>query len=362
MKSSSGEHYIALDHVRALAALLVFTWHFTHSADGTPVPFEYVPKLFFFALPDEGHTGVALFMTLSGYLFAKLIDGKKIHYRWFLWNRLLRLAPLLLVVVCAVGVIEYLSGQSLIEYVKTVASGVVLPTLPNGGWSITVETHFYLILPLLLWLSRKSSALLIGVLLVSISLRALLHHLHGEVQWLAYWTLVGRIDQFTLGILAFRQRRFVSKNGALVVAAVLALLIFYWWFDRQGGFYQFVAYPSPSLVWIVLPTFEGLGYAAAIAYYDSFSPTRGPVSRFVGRLGAYSYSIYLLHFFVVFRLSAFIHNHVMKLSNFYVACAWAVLCFALMMPLGYLSFRFVEAPFLRLRRNYTVKAHDSSTA
>jgi len=28
------------------------------------------------ALLDEGHTGVALFMTLSGYLFAKLLDGK----------------------------------------------------------------------------------------------------------------------------------------------------------------------------------------------------------------------------------------------------------------------------------------------
>ena len=84
MKSSSGTHFIALDHVRALAALIVFTWHFLHSFDGYPIPFEYVPMLPPFALLDEGHTGVALFMTLSGYLFAKLLAGRRISYRLFL--------------------------------------------------------------------------------------------------------------------------------------------------------------------------------------------------------------------------------------------------------------------------------------
>ena len=62
MRSSSGEHFIALDHVRALAAFMVFAWHFTHAENGYPVPFEYVPALFPFSLLDEGHTGVALFM------------------------------------------------------------------------------------------------------------------------------------------------------------------------------------------------------------------------------------------------------------------------------------------------------------
>ena len=30
MKSSSGEYYVGLDHVRGLAAFMVFSWHFSH--------------------------------------------------------------------------------------------------------------------------------------------------------------------------------------------------------------------------------------------------------------------------------------------------------------------------------------------
>ena len=77
MKSSTGQYFIALDHIRAVAALLVFIWHFSHAASGYPVPFEFTPSFFPLAIFDEGHTGVALFMTLSGYLFAKLLDGKR---------------------------------------------------------------------------------------------------------------------------------------------------------------------------------------------------------------------------------------------------------------------------------------------
>src|SRR5947209_4560869 len=94
MRSSSGAHFIALDHVRALVAFMVVTWHFTHAGYGYPVPLDYIPAIFPFALLDEGHTGVALFMTLSGYLFAKLLDGASIDWKAFIWNRVVRLLPL----------------------------------------------------------------------------------------------------------------------------------------------------------------------------------------------------------------------------------------------------------------------------
>ena len=173
MRSSSGEHFVALDHVRALAALLVFVWHFTHAGTGYPVPFEYVPPLplFFMAVLDEGHTGVALFMSLSGYLFARLLNNRNIHYGWFLWNRAIRLLPMLVLVVAMAGALAFWQGQDMGAFWQSVRDGWYLPTLPNGGWSITVEFHYYLVLPLLLWLLRRSRWLLLCVVAVAMVLR-----------------------------------------------------------------------------------------------------------------------------------------------------------------------------------------------
>lgn len=127
----------------------------------------------------------------------------------------------------------------------------------------------------------------------------------------------------------------------------------YWSFDLQGGFYQNQAYPSPSSLWIFLPTIEGVAYALGIAWYDnSFTHSTTGISALIGRIGAYSYSIYLLHFFIVFRAARFVNEQLMDLSNFYLACLWSVVFFLLMVPIGYLTFRFVEAPFLQLRRPY----------
>ena len=75
MKSSTGMYFVGLDHIRALAAYIVFSWHFVHVHDGH---LGDSPSIFPLSLLTEGHTGVALFMTLSGYLFTKLLDGKNI--------------------------------------------------------------------------------------------------------------------------------------------------------------------------------------------------------------------------------------------------------------------------------------------
>lgn len=353
MRSSSGEHYIALDHIRALAVFLVFSWHFLHEGIGFPVAFDYTPSLFFFSIVDEGHTGVALFMTLSGYLFAKLLESRRVNYRAFFWNRLLRLGPLLAVALVIGSVKQAYRGLSLYDYALSILQGIVLPTLPNGGWSLTVEFHFYLLLPALLLLSRRSRFFLAGLLLCAVTGRYLLHQYNGEVQSLAYLTLIGRIDQFLLGILAFHYRQFFARQHAVLLCTFLLFSLVYWQFDIQGGYYHNPSYPSPSLIWVVLPTLEGLAYAIGIAYYDQLNiPTTTFASRLISRIGCYSYSIYLLHFYFVFHAARFVHNNIIDLSNFYVALAASAVCFSCMIPIGYLSYRFIESPFLKYRRPY----------
>ncbi len=357
MRSSSGIHYLALDHVRAVAALMVFVWHFLHSVSGTPVPFSQAPLLLPLALLDEGHVGVALFMTLSGYLFARLLDGKQIVYSRFLFNRLLRLLPLLffVLVVRLVLVWVHEGATAAVTFVASIPGGLIFPSLPNGGWSITVELHFYLVLPVLLALNRKSGWN--GLLLVAaaILLRAWIFQHYGSVQNAAYFTIIGRIDQFVLGILACRLPFHAAAWRRLAVVATVGLVGFYWYFDYRGGFMRWPGYPSDNPVWVVMSTIEGVCLATLIRWYDSCCICgNGVLSRWVGRVGEYSYSIYLLHMFVVFDVAQYIHRNIMDISNFYIAMAWGFLSFVVFLPFAGLSFYLVELPFMHWRKRYVV--------
>lgn len=351
MKSSSGQYFIGLDHIRGMAAFIVFTWHFLHMAVGH----SGLPPVFPLSILAEGHTGVSLFMALSGYLFAKLLDNKRIIYSKFIWNRCLRLLPLLIIVVTLVGIEQYFLGRDMLAYMKKVVEGAVMWTLPNGGWSITVEFHFYAVLPVLLFLTKKSKYSMLGVLMCVLMARTALYLRNGQVQGLSYLTIIGHIDQFILGIMAFQLRKYIAHKHALFVAIFVSFAAFYSYFDNIGGYHGNPSFPSPNPIWIYLPTIEGLAYASLIAWYDnSFQHSSGKASKFFAAIGTYSYSIYLLHFFVVFKMAKLINSYLVDLSNVYMALILAVPCFLLMVPIGYLSYRFIELPFLKFRTKYTV--------
>ena len=331
---------------------MVFVWHFSHGYDGAPVPFSATPAA---SLLEEGHTGVALFMTLSGYLFAKLLNGREVSYRLFLWNRFVRLAPLLVLVLGAVGVMELMGRGDMRGYGLRVVSGIVLPTWPNGGWSLTCEAHFYVMLPVLLLIVRRRPLAILGVVATAMLVRTEIFLVSGNLRGVAYDTIVGRIDQFCLGILAFSMRDRMTGRHWMAAGILAAFEALYWVFNVAGGYFE----TRYSPVWIVMPTLEGLAYSSLIAYYDTtYRPGGRGFSGFLGRVGSYSYSIYLLHFFFVFWLAAFVAKHV-DISNFYVALLWSIPAFALMIPIAHLSFRWVEGPFLRLRVRYIRDASPS---
>ncbi len=351
MKSTTGEHFVGLDHVRALAAFLVICWHFNHGAFGFPIPFGAAPAMPPFAIIDQGHTGVALFMCLSGYLFAKLLDGKQIHFPSFLWNRALRLLPLLIVVIVLHALLAFLAGEGTRAYWTGIVEGVVLPTLPSGGWSITTEFHFYLVLPLLLWFARRSKALPVLIVVAALCARAVVYFGTGEVWSYAYWTIVGRIDQFTMGIVLFHYRGALRGRHAVAMGLVATTALVFYVIDVNDK----VAMAHSSPLWIYLATIEAILYSTLIAWYDtSFEIRNVGVARVIGLVGSYSYSIYLFHFFFYERAMGFVHRHLMPLTNIYAATAGALLFLIGMTAVGHVSFQVIEKPFLRYRRRYTV--------
>lgn len=347
MRSSSGEHYEGLDHVRALAAFMVFCWHFLHGLEGSPLPSIYVPAIPLLAPFEEGHTGVALFMVLSGYIFAKILNGKSINYGSFIYARALRLLPLLVLVIFIEGVRIFLFGGSLRLYAHAVAQGFYLPTLPYGGWSITTEWHFYLILPLLLALGRRSTFLLPALIVVALVFRALLYLEGADMRWWSYLTIVGRFDQFALGMIAFTFRQRYAGRHIVAAAFALVFCVYYWAFDFSGG-YQY----SEQYVWIWLPTIEGYFYGVLIAWYDiSFSP-RGRLSKAISMIGQSSYSMYSLHFFFVFWMSRWFSAYILPINSMGPGMLGAAVCFLCLCPLAIASYYIVEKPFLKLRKPY----------
>lgn len=349
MKSTSGSYYETLDHVRAFAVFSVFTWHFIHVNDGQlkgPASFP-LSQLY------EGHTGVAIFMTLSGYLFAKLLDNREVLWLPFIWNRVLRLGPLLSVVIVVFASLRVIQGRPLDHYLRSILEGFIFPTWPNGGWSITVEMHFYFLLPLIWFLRSVIRDVLWMILLTMVVFRGWLFVEFGDVQFESYFTIIGRIDQFVLGILAFQNRIFFSGRHLLAVGVALAFVGFWGVFDSLGGFYRMPGNLPPTPLWVVIPTIEGAVYGSLIAWYDnSFAPKSTRFSQFIASIGTYSYSMYLWHYFVVFRAARWIDQSVIGLSGPLVTIPMAVLCFLLLQPFCYLSYTFIESPLLALRMNY----------
>jgi peptidoglycan/LPS O-acetylase OafA/YrhL len=88
-----------------------------------------------------------------------------------------------------------------------------------------------------------------------------------------------------------------------------------------------------------------------ISWYDRH-PFRGPGSWLLQKAGEYSYSVYLLHFFVVAGAADFVNTRVMALPTIYHALPWAMLFFLGMVAVGHVSWKLIESPPLRWRKPY----------
>jgi peptidoglycan/LPS O-acetylase OafA/YrhL len=171
------------------------------------------------------------------------------------------------------------------------------------------------------------------------------------VAYFAYWTLVGRIDQFVLGILAWQYRRVFTRRPLATAFAIVAFFSFYQWFLSMGGFY---GTQGNYAVWIVLPTIEASFFSFLVVYYDTtFTFSRVWYWRALERIGAVSYSIYLLHQFFVFNLADMVGRFVPAMATWEIAEAVALVVFVAFVPVAWISYRYVEMPFLRLRARYT---------
>jgi len=373
MRSPNLRYFPAVDHLRALAALLIVFYHglhvFSYQARfgrdfGTDHWLQSANPLV--AILAEGHTAVSLFMVLSGFILTLAALEGGVDWRGFLRNRLLRTYPLFLLLVfagaCAAPQFTWGSFLQTVGGFANLPGALVAPPFTSMLWTIAVEWQFYVLFPLLVAVLKQGwTRGLLGFVAVLLLARFALVLNGGNPRDIAYLTIVGRLDQFLLGMWAawFFRTHPMSARGAGMLAggAALAVGVALHAFNAVGG------WPLVAGWKIAWPTLEGVLWAGFVLGYVRVADTwNGRASRWLARVGEVSYSIYLIHFIVIWTFVR--HGIAPAFTGRVVPDALlltALLALPLTLAVSTLTYRCVERPFLRLRGRYHRDATPSTT-
>lgn len=368
----------SIDILRGVAILLVIGNHVE------PTVIRHVPVLkgaagfVYWRIKQLGWSGVDLFFVLSGFLIGGLLlselDKKgTIGCLRFWIRRGFKIWPsyyLLLVVLAAAGVTHYIDPATWGTWVASLATHVLffqnyMACNPNGPtWSLAVEEHFYLLLPLLLLflngvavrrgrpgLSYLPAA--VGVVVAACLVLRVADVASGRIQLNDFMQTHYRIDSLMLGVYSQyvwrRRTRLMEwlsahRTGALLLVAALVSPSFF--LSRTNAVMFSVGFLG-----------LGLGYAILLLVVRDGFPAAWEVSwpgKALGWVGAWSYNIYLWHFFIPSMnllwfadanevLVRHIHGDIpLILSQGLLYAVYAI-------AVGAIATELVEKPFLALR-------------
>lgn len=360
MISKNTAYLSRLDHLRFFAALLVAAYHF----HGGPALMASLNPLTVFV--KEGETGVTLFMVLSGFILTTIAYGKNIDYKGFIFNRFIRIYPLYLVMVFIAAyasnrTVDFLQLIQLISPFGNVGNFMGSIKFPHL-WTIAVEFQFYLIFPFIVsFLSRYGLRYVAGLILLAIGIRAMMYLMDKTVIDAAYSTLLGRLDQFCIGMVAAVSFRLKKKLLSSPAALLLSLAVVYLWFVTfsawtKGGYY---GTDSPySAAWIISPTIEAIVWAVlSISYLQQNWKMPNQADKILSYLGGISFSMYAWHFPIVQLFG--------RIPPEYIGISWYWKFLLLVAPtiiaVSSLSYFLIEKPFFHYRTSY-IKKEVSSEA
>lgn len=360
---SSSRHYGALDGIRGLAILLVFFYHYGDLSQSSSRLLRFVGHV-----KSSGWIGVDIFFVLSGFLITGILyeSRNEIHYyRRFYIRRALRLFPVFYG-VCLVTLLlaPVLHLQWHWSYLAILLYGtniiVVLDPLTRRVgpfeitplWSLALEEQFYLLWPLAVHLLKTRERVLrlsLGVIILAFAARITALHTGVPVAAI-YWELPTRMDSLAAGAaLALllrgpKKERWESIARHSLVPLWSALLL-------MGVYEHGLGLLDPITI-VAGYTLLALGSAALIA--EALRPSSwialifsNPMLRFLGKI---SYGLYVYHTLAwtgakpVFDfLQRHLHSQLAAGIGVYVIFFGGTVLFS------YLSYRFYEVKFLRLK-------------
>jgi len=291
--SVSRPTYRLIQVLRAVAALMVVVHHSTimlHDRNHLEIGYWL-----------NGGAGVDIFFVISG--FVMTVSSAPLRHtahpaRTFLKRRLERIVPMYWIMT-AVKVLLLVAAPAMAVNAlgsvwHVIASFLFLPS-PNPdpmydpvlvvGWTLNYEMLFYLLFAVVL--AARGS--LVKWLLPGLAILGLLHFVApATLPGMVRWYLNPMVLEFGFGILLAMGLKHVKKIPpalALVVAMGCLTILCVWWQPNYSAW--------RCLLW-------GIPAAALVMSGLALEPTLGPRSpRWMLELGDASYSIYLVHGFVL---------------------------------------------------------------
>jgi peptidoglycan/LPS O-acetylase OafA/YrhL len=363
MYSQNLPHQPRLDHIRCLAALLVFLFHVFHLFYLNWQPASERPWL---GLLSEGHTGVALFFTLSGFLFMQIaLHHEHIDYGDFIRNRFLRIFPLFVTVyfiAISVSRDRFNAQDALYLFFSNLGQAPTSNSFITGAaWTISLEFTFYLVFPFLgRFAKERGPAYLIKLLALMLLFKLAAYQVTERSTHMFYSTLVGRFDQFLIGMLAAllyqRHRERLTRIGLPLLAA--ALLMVFVDSALQAKYASYFLTVPKQRFWIFWSMLEASGWALLITAWQA-APLRVParLDKLLCRGGEISFSFYLLHGMVLYLVHQALNGRTLTGRPLIDGTLLAVVLYVVTWQVAALSYETIEKPFLSLRRRYGERLH-----
>jgi len=348
-----------LDTLRAFAVMAVVFYHLTIFGE---LPIQLLPVMW------HGWMGVDLFFVLSGYLIGRqlvkpYLRGSKLSLREFYLRRAFRILPAYLVVVALYFLVpawrDYPALPPLWKFLTfTQNIGFTFATRAfSHAWSLCVEEHFYLVLPLLVLVMmkkpslRRTAMLIALVVLGGIVLRWwLVARYPDEIYPRVYYPTYTRLDGLLIGVVlalveVFRPlwwKRLMQRGHVLCLAGLLCVASVVWMFRHQdmgsneGPAKWGMIVGFPLLAW-------GLGMitASAMSVNGWLARVRVPGAQAVATL---AFSLYLTHK----PVAHFVMVRFPNVAEAHGPISWllyAVACFGVAIVLHFA----IERSFMKLR-------------
>jgi len=353
-----------LDSIRGLAIVAVLCYHgFFWQTDVSN--FNTIERSFVFAM-SAGRLGVNLFFVLSGFLITGLLIESRDrfdYYRRFYIRRALRILPAYYAILAILAVTQRDAGPFLLFsliYLSNLTPLVGISISYGVLWSLAVEEHFYLLWPLIVrQLSLRRLALCAGWIVAITPFLRLLSFYAGDRSGFVSYVCNG----YTW-----------NASDGLACGALFAALIREFKPSRRQVFaISITSISVAALLWIISLPFgigtrqRALGASLQVTPWNVvFAGLLGlflllgtstwrflVIPRILRFFGEISYGLYLVHVLIFEAydhligrslVTSGIHGH-----RFGALCVRFVCAASVAVIIAYVSRRWFENPFLRLK-------------